>query len=826
MILIDHQDDLFPIFHNFVNQAMEVIQESLSGVLITDIESQKVLKRWTCCHFTGEEVFEEISYKLGSISNVAEYIDLIMDVPMMDHLLCLSEVAVDGGSVILTLFMTLECFTLLCFENLVPDEEEISLPVKTTTEPPQSDKRVIQEQKEAELAWKKTFYEQYESKFLTMKNSTLINQQWYDHIVQSLCWLSNPDPAMEDINVGEARRFRRKYQLLTNVKNCCLYRKMRGTMKKVPIYEDVWDIMYYHHDKLSHTKDLRKNKTNIDLIWYKIPEACVDLFLKLCPYCFSSRNPTKKSKMNPLKFILSPRVGHRAQIDLISMESMSLLGFQYILRYVDHLSGFSHVDVLKTKSSEEVGMKLIRIFSCAIIPEILQSDNGSEFLGFCIRLIKQFYNDISLVKGKPRKPRSQGKIERGHYSFKENLQKWMKKNGKNWIIGAFVVNKEMNQIPQWNRGGFSPYNLYFGKNSHQRSTINFGEVASRNATTEYGILCAKSMCLNAQKKAPGRMVTEEELMTAMTLGDDLFHREENGDIRVENVLQEIKKIVQRLLIRFQFFTPILDDDSLDASVTIGEEESNDGCNDDAISNNDDKPNKKRHQSSYFKEQVRNLRRKYGGGVQEEEDSEDEQDNSSCDTDILEQKYNSNTHKDSKHRLCKRRAIMENVAAEYQKKQANQVNMTRQQLSKVPLENGDCGTIEVMGNTRAATDHRWLPIMVTSIRKLLDNSYLYKLCTQHGHLAGEFVPNDIYYNQHMNPKILKIDPTIKGFESDLTIAQASAMYNVMGGATFCKCKQNCIYSKSCGCMKLGKLCTKKCHGTRKDKKDVYCQNCVH
>jgi hypothetical protein len=28
------------------------------------------------------------------------------------------------------------------------------------------------------------------------------------------------------------------------------------------------------------------------------------------------------------------------------------------LRYVDHLSGFSYVDTLKTKSAEEVGVKL------------------------------------------------------------------------------------------------------------------------------------------------------------------------------------------------------------------------------------------------------------------------------------------------------------------------------------------------------------------------------------------------------------------------------------------------------------------------------------
>jgi hypothetical protein len=69
---------------------------------------------------------------------------------------------------------------------------------------------------------------------------------------------------------------------------------------------------------------------------------------------------------------MSPTVGHHAQVDLISMESMSIQGYKYILRYVDHLSGFSHVAIMRSKKGEEAGAKLIQIFSTAIIPEILQ----------------------------------------------------------------------------------------------------------------------------------------------------------------------------------------------------------------------------------------------------------------------------------------------------------------------------------------------------------------------------------------------------------------------------------------------------------------------
>jgi hypothetical protein len=252
----------------------------------------------------------------------------------------------------------------------------------------------------------------------------------------------------------------------------------------VPTYEEIFDLMKFHHTKLSHTKDFKKNKDELDKVWYSIPESCIKIFLNLCPICYSGSNPSRSSKQNPLKFIYSPKVGHRTQIDLIGMETQSYNGYEYILRYIDHLSGFFYVAPLKSKHAQPVGMKLLQIFSTSIIPEILQSDNGSEFLGKCIDLIKKYYPNIHIVKGRPRHPQSQGKIERSHATFKNALQKWMKKtNNNNWLIGCDIVNNELNQVAQYNRGGFSPYNLYYGKNGTQKSIINFG-VLHQNSVTQ------------------------------------------------------------------------------------------------------------------------------------------------------------------------------------------------------------------------------------------------------------------------------------------------------------------------------------------------------
>jgi hypothetical protein len=195
----------------------------------------------------------------------------------------------------------------------------------------------------------------------------------------------------------------------------------------------------------------------------KNPERCVKLFLDLCPLCFASKKRKAENKV-PLKMIYSPEFGHRAQIDLIDMTTKSVYGYNYILCYVDHLSGFAHVACTKSKQAEEVGIKLCHILSIAVTPEILQSDNGNEFLGKCIDMIKTFYGFLHIVRGRTYHPQSQGKVERGHATFKEALQKWMETYGENWVIGAYVVNHEVNKRSQYNRGEkFSPYNFYYRK---------------------------------------------------------------------------------------------------------------------------------------------------------------------------------------------------------------------------------------------------------------------------------------------------------------------------------------------------------------------------
>ncbi len=80
----------------------------------------------------------------------------------------------------------------------------------------------------------------------------------------------------------------------------------------------------------------------------------------------------------------------------------------------------------------QVSNALMRILSTAVLPEILQSDNGKEFLGYCIKMIKENYHTIKVVKGRLYHPASQGSVERGNATFKEAFDKWLNDddNGK------------------------------------------------------------------------------------------------------------------------------------------------------------------------------------------------------------------------------------------------------------------------------------------------------------------------------------------------------------------------------------------------------------
>lgn len=275
------------------------------------------------------------------VQEITDYVSFILGIPFFNDLIRIGD-GKENKYVCVTIVMAGPAYKKFCEENdLSHIEDDQNLPEETYASESNSvdnNAVIVKEQEEAEVAWKETFYSTYYEKFSKMKNTTLITKEKYDKIVSILLQYKRlrrggpykgPAP-------NEAVKFSKIYELKSNVAECCLYHNNLV----VTTYENVFEVMKAAHVCLGHARDIKKNKAKLDQEYYSIPESCIRKFLDLCPYCIPAKPKREKTKV-PLKMILTPRVGHHAQMDLIHIGALAIDGTRYILRYVDHLSGFS-----------------------------------------------------------------------------------------------------------------------------------------------------------------------------------------------------------------------------------------------------------------------------------------------------------------------------------------------------------------------------------------------------------------------------------------------------------------------------------------------------
>ena len=74
-------------------------------------------------------------------------------------------------------------------------------------------------------------------------------------------------------------------------------------------------------------------------------------------------------------------------MDMTSCETED--GYKWIVRYRDHHSGKCDVGATKNKTSAEIAPVVIRNMASALVPSILQSDNGGEFLGKTLKAVNR-----------------------------------------------------------------------------------------------------------------------------------------------------------------------------------------------------------------------------------------------------------------------------------------------------------------------------------------------------------------------------------------------------------------------------------------------------
>ena len=115
----------------------------------------------------------------------------------------------------------------------------------------------------------------------------------------------------------------------------------------------------------------------------------------------------------------------RAQVDLIDFQSQPDGDLKWILVYQDHLTKFLKLRPVTPKRASEIAYQLLHIFSIFGAPNILQSDNGKDFVNSVITELSTMWDGLKMVHGKPRPSQSQGSVERPNKDIEDTLMTWL-----------------------------------------------------------------------------------------------------------------------------------------------------------------------------------------------------------------------------------------------------------------------------------------------------------------------------------------------------------------------------------------------------------------
>ena len=100
----------------------------------------------------------------------------------------------------------------------------------------------------------------------------------------------------------------------------------------------------------------------------------------------------EKDTETGISFTSNPFTLHEFWVpgDLTDMQSEPDGSYRFIMNYQDHLTKFTILHPLKSKTAEEVAYQLIDIFCMFGAPFILQSGNGHEFANKIIQNLTDY----------------------------------------------------------------------------------------------------------------------------------------------------------------------------------------------------------------------------------------------------------------------------------------------------------------------------------------------------------------------------------------------------------------------------------------------------
>jgi hypothetical protein len=194
--------------------------------------------------------------------------------------------------------------------------------------------------------------------------------------------------------------------------------------------------------------------------------------LKNCDPC--TRFTVVKSGFHPAQYITASGPGVHFQMDTSVHLPETPEGHTVLLVLIDVFTGFVVLRALKNSRAETVAAALWDIFSLIGIPQILQSDNGSEFVNDVMRTLIKL-NGVEHRFISAYNPRADGKVERAIGSVTMIIKKLLNGTSMHWnLFVNFAQLSFNNKISDLT--GSSPFSLMFGRELNPIKDYTQGEM--------------------------------------------------------------------------------------------------------------------------------------------------------------------------------------------------------------------------------------------------------------------------------------------------------------------------------------------------------------
>jgi hypothetical protein len=270
-------------------------------------------------------------------------------------------------------------------------------------------------------------------------NGTVITRDRYKEVCEALAKTvpvnegDNPYEGMEKKDKRALREMLVKWQRFVMVGGTVQLRRIKGPYPdkhyletgeypKVTCLDEVFDILWEIHHLSGHVKTpATLHSLSRERGLWGIPREACKTFVECCMVCSMSKRILKKQEScTP---ILAKTYNDRSQMDLIGtcaavgfyfhllpycnplfhtdMRTMEYDGYCWILRTVDLNTKYGCAVALKNKTAMLVGYEMAVFWSRMGCPAILQSDNGSEFLGDCLKAVAAWSaGEVKIINGK------------------------------------------------------------------------------------------------------------------------------------------------------------------------------------------------------------------------------------------------------------------------------------------------------------------------------------------------------------------------------------------------------------------------------------------